>query len=99
MKIPHAILQGCCAMLATYVPKLTPEQLESCIKASSTPSPVPQSGGNYLTSKQLCGMLHLSQPTLWRHVKAGRLKARKVGARTLYKESDVRGLVEGGAEA
>ena len=96
MRIPDTILRGCCAMLVLYAPHMTPARLQAAIAAA--PSPESPSCA-YLTTRQVCGMLHISKSTVWRHVKAGRIKIRKVGARCLFKDSDVRGLVEGGAEA
>ena len=96
MRIPDTILRGCCAMLALYAPHMTPARLQAAIAAA--PSPESPSCA-YLTTRQVCDMLHISKPTVWRHVKSGSLKMRKVGARSLFKESEVRGLVEGRAEA
>jgi excisionase family DNA binding protein len=45
--------------------------------------------------KQACNASSLSRSTLWRHVSAGRLKAVRVGRRTLILADSLRSLLAG----
>lgn len=43
-----------------------------------------------LTVGESCSVLRISRPTLYRHVAAGKLTAFKIGARTLFRSSELR---------
>lgn len=49
----------------------------------------------YLTTDEVCEMLHVSPNTLWRWNKSGYLCATKVGRTPMYKLSDVNNLRQG----
>lgn len=49
----------------------------------------------YLTTDEVCEMLHVSPNTLWRWNKNGYLCATKVGRTPMYKLSDVNNLRQG----
>ena len=43
----------------------------------------------FLTSRQLCSMLHVSISTIVNWRKAGKLKPRKIGGRILFRREDI----------
>jgi len=43
----------------------------------------------FLTRNDICNILHISLPTLWRRTKEGNLKSYKIGRRVLYKKHEV----------
>jgi excisionase family DNA binding protein len=48
----------------------------------------------YITRKQVCGILHISMPTVHAWMKQGKLQSYHIGGRTLFKESEVMEAVE-----
>jgi excisionase family DNA binding protein len=46
-----------------------------------------------LTVAETCDVLRISRPTLYRHIRDGKLTAFKVGARTLFRTEDLRRLL------
>ena len=45
---------------------------------------------------EICDLLHIAYPTLWRIEKSGILKSQKVGRRNLYSKQDVNQLIKSG---
>lgn len=45
---------------------------------------------------ELCDLLHIAYPTLWRIEKSGLLKCRKVGRKNLYSKQEVHMLIASG---
>lgn len=43
-----------------------------------------------LTRDEVCNLLHISKPTLWKKTKQGEISAITIGRRVLYAESEVR---------
>lgn len=48
----------------------------------------------YMTSNQVCELFHVTNKTVYRWRKVGRLKGQKAGRSYLYKTSDVLALLE-----
>lgn len=44
---------------------------------------------------EVCALLHISKPTLWKKTKDGEIASINVGRRVLYRESEVKRLLEG----
>ena len=44
---------------------------------------------------EVCALLHISKPTLWKKTKGGEIESINVGRRVLYRESEVKRLLEG----
>ena len=57
-------------------------------------NPVTQGIEKLLTVQDLMDTLRISRPTLYRMLKAGRLKPVRIGKRTLFDPADIRGLIE-----
>nr|WP_297102907.1 helix-turn-helix domain-containing protein [uncultured Prevotella sp.] len=45
---------------------------------------------------EICDLLHIAYPTLWRIEKSGILKSQKVGRKNLYSKHDVNLLIKSG---
>ena len=45
---------------------------------------------------EICGLLHIAYPTLWRIEKSGILKSQKVGRKNLYSKQEVNMLIKSG---
>ena len=45
---------------------------------------------------EICDLLHIAYPTLWRIEKSGILKSQKVGRKNLYSKQDVNLLIKSG---
>ena len=43
-----------------------------------------------LTRDEVCNLLHISKPTLWKKTQQGEIRAITIGRRVLYAESEVR---------
>jgi len=52
---------------------------------------------SFLSTEELCGLLHVSRVTLHRYKVAGRIQAHKLGRRNLYSVAEVMAAVKGGA--
>lgn len=48
----------------------------------------------YLTSEDVCKLLHIGTTTLSKYIKDGKLKPYKIGRRNLFKKSDIQLSVE-----
>ena len=46
------------------------------------------------TREEVCKMLHITLPTLWKKTKDGEINAIKVGRRVLYQENEVKRLMQ-----
>ena len=53
----------------------------------------------FLTADEVCNLLKVTRPTLWRWDKTGFLKKKKAGSNVLYKKSDIMAAIERRAEA
>lgn len=45
---------------------------------------------------ELCSLLHIAYPTLWRIEKAGILQSQKIGRKNLYSKQEVNQLIKSG---
>ena len=54
-----------------------------------------QENGKYLTTDEVCGMLSVTKPTLWRWQKLKYLVPVKVGRKNFYQKSDIDALRKG----
>lgn len=43
-----------------------------------------------LSRDEVCELLHISKPTLWKKTKEGEIRATTIGRRVFYKESEVK---------
>ncbi len=50
----------------------------------------------FYSREELCDLLHIAYPTLWRIEKSGILKSRKVGRKNLYSKQEVSLLIKSG---
>ena len=50
----------------------------------------------YYDRDEICGLLHIAYPTLWRIEKSGILKSQKVGRKNLYSKAEVNQLIKSG---
>lgn len=48
------------------------------------------------TRREVCQLLHITMPTLWRRVKEGKIIAAKNGRRVLFSENEVKRYIEEG---
>ena len=55
----------------------------------------PEDEGFY-TRDELCDLLHIAYPTLWRIEQSGILKCQKVGRKNLYSKQEVNILIKSG---
>ena len=51
----------------------------------------------FLSTEELCELLHVSRVTVFRYVRAGKIKSHKLGRRNLYSVAEVMAAVKGGA--
>ena len=49
----------------------------------------------YLSRSEVCNLLGISKPTLWKKTKEGEIKATTIGRRVTYSESEVKRFMEG----
>ena len=49
----------------------------------------------YLSRDEVCTLLGISKPTLWRKTKDGEITATKIGRKVTYAESEVKRFMEG----
>ena len=49
-----------------------------------------------LSRSEVCELLHISKPTLWKKTRDGEIKATTIGRRVLYAESEVKRYLEEG---
>lgn len=49
----------------------------------------------FLSRDEVCQLVGISKPTLWKKTKDGEIKATKVGRRVTYAESEVKRFMEG----
>jgi predicted DNA-binding transcriptional regulator AlpA len=59
---------------------------------SNSPPPIPPPK-EYISSKEVCQMLHISMATLWSYSKYGKLKKYRIGGRILSRTEEVRNAV------
>jgi excisionase family DNA binding protein len=77
--------------------QLAPHELRSLISDAvrETVQPIidaaiaPPKNDDYLTRKQVCGILGVSLPTLLDWTRKGKVKGHRIGSRIRYKRSDV----------
>ena len=55
----------------------------------------PEDDGFY-DRDEICSLLHIAYPTLWRIEKSGILKSQKVGRKNLYSKQEVNQLIKSG---
>ena len=55
----------------------------------------PEDDGFY-DRDEICSLLHIAYPTLWRIEKSGILKSQKVGRKNLYSKQEVNMLIKSG---
>lgn len=63
--------------------------------AEAAAKPVVEAEEKYLTTDEVCAILHVSSNTLWRWSKSQYLCPVKVGRKPMYKLSDVNNLRQG----
>ena len=68
-----------------------------CLNENNVGSNVekPEDDGFY-DRDEICDLLHIKYPTLWRIEKSGILKCKKVGRKNLYPKKDVALLIKSG---
>lgn len=49
----------------------------------------------YLSRSEVCNLLGISKPTLWKKTRDGEIKATTIGRRVTYAESEVKRFMEG----
>ena len=55
----------------------------------------PEEEGFY-SRDEICSLLHIAYPTLWRIEKSGLLKSQKVGRKNLYSKAEVNQIMKSG---
>jgi excisionase family DNA binding protein len=77
----------------------TPEQLAELIRNSVTEAVAhilkPPAPDRYLSRAEVAAELGVSKVTVWKATREGRLKAHRIGARVLYKHSEVLAALAG----
>ena len=61
----------------------------------STPAPAQD---RFMCTEELCEFLHVSRVTIFRYMRAGKIKSHKLGRRNLYSVAEVVAAVKGGNE-
>ncbi len=51
---------------------------------------------SFLSTEELCRLLHVSRVTIFRYMRAGKIKSHKLGRRNLYSVAEVMAAVKGG---
>ena len=80
---------------------LSGEQLEDVIYKTVSRCLEEKHIGNYVekgfySRDEICSLLHIAYPTLWRIEKSGLLKSQKVGRKNLYSKAEVNQLMKSG---
>lgn len=71
---------------------ITVEQLAEALKPlflMQTANEPQQPENDLMTREAVCKMLSISRVTLWKHSRSGKLKSYGIGARVMYKRSEV----------
>lgn len=71
---------------------ITVEQLAKALEpllGNRTTNEPQQPENDLMTREAVCKMLSISRVTLWKHSRSGKLKSYGIGARVMYKRSEV----------
>ena len=68
-----------------------------CLDEKNIGNPVEKpEGEGFYDRDEICNLLHIAYPTLWRIEQSGILKSQKVGRKNLYSKQDVNLLIKSG---
>jgi hypothetical protein len=71
--------------------------VSQCLKEKNIGNLVEKPGDEgFYDRDELCELLHISYPSLWRIEKSGILKSQKVGRKNLYSKAEVNQLMKSG---
>lgn len=83
-RINSQVLEGAVALLKSAVPEITPESLVAALKEYGIDEPAQNlSIERTLTINETCALLQVRRITLNKYIKTGRLRAVKLGRRTV----------------
>lgn len=83
-RINSLVLEGAVALLRSAVPEITPESLVAALKKYEIDEPAQNlSIERLLTINETCALLQVSRIALNKYIKTGRLRAVKLGRRTV----------------
>ena len=89
--VPPEVLVCVQSILSNYLDR---EAWEIVRRAILTPDhraseAVPEQEDRFLSTEELCELLHISRPTVHRYKKVGKIRAYKLGRRNLFSLSEV----------
>lgn len=89
--------EGNLAKAAEIVCSLSHEELQELaneVQNKLNCTPIPE--GKYLTIEEVCQYLKVGRTTVWRYSKAGILKPKKIGYKTLFARADIDDYLKNG---
>ena len=85
--VPEHIVDYIHGMLLPY--PVAWDSVYNAITSSANDEAETSSPGSFLSTEELCNFLHVSRPTLFRYMKAGKIRAYKLGRRNLFSLNEV----------
>ena len=88
--VPQNVLDCVRSALSPYLDRARWTKVHDAILApeGSNPEPAPVQD-HFLSTEELGKILHVSRPTIFRYMKAGKIKAHKLGRRNLFSLNEV----------
>ena len=86
--IPQNVLDCVQAVLRPYLDKPTLNKVRDAILSVNDSKPEPAQD-RFLSTEELGEYLHVSRPTIFRYMKAGKIHAHKLGRRNLFSLNEV----------
>ena len=93
--IPQNVLDCVQTVLRPYLDKPTLNKVRDAILSVNDSKPEPVQD-RFLSTEEIGELLHVSRSTAFRYMKAGKIKAYKLGRRNLYSVAEVVAAVKGG---
>ena len=96
--VPKEIVDAVESVLGRYVSPDRMEKIRKTILSEDLDQKPELSQDSLMTTEQLSKHLHVSRVTLFRYVKAGKLRAYKMGRRNLFSSNEVQAALKGRIE-
>ena len=96
LSVPQHALDIVQITLQPYLDKLTLNKVREAILSVKDSKPAPVQD-RFLSTEEICELLHASRTTVFRYMKAGKIQAHKLGRRNLYSVAEIMAAVKGGA--